>query len=380
MILYDLKASQPYSNAKYHGGGKFALIILSRMLERGVRFSCFYDSSLYVDPIILKTLTVNGIQLFDLKQESFDRIADSIPNVLVFSIQPAPYMFKYPTIGTIHDIRGVDDTEDWDSLHYKEGYRTKLRFLWHKLCPQKSMAKSANSARSLILSDNFIPTTITLFSKFAIYNALKDEKVLLMPVFMTPSVYTSDKSSLASNKKYILILSANRSLKNARRAIRAIDRMLVEQQFSEYKVIVTGASSSKDISYRCKNKNRFQFTGYVNETDLEKLYADCSILVFPSLYEGFGMPVQEAMAYGKPVVCSSLSALPEVYGDNVVYINPYSEFDIAAKTRMLLVDKDLYKYFSQKSRECFSTLLLRQQKDVDAYIDFVLNKDAQIKE
>ncbi len=88
-------------------------------------------------------------------------------------------------------------------------------------------------------------------------------------------------------------------------------------------------------------ENQVVFTGYVPEQHLPVLYSAARAFVYPSLYEGFGLPVLEAMACGTPVVTSCTSSMPEVVGDAGVLINPESHEDIAAGIRRLLEDPDL---------------------------------------
>jgi glycosyltransferase involved in cell wall biosynthesis len=71
--------------------------------------------------------------------------------------------------------------------------------------------------------------------------------------------------------------------------------------------------------------DRIIFTGQIREQDKAPLYSGATVFVFPSLYEGFGMPVLEAMACGAPVITSRVSALPEVVDDAGVLVDPYSE-------------------------------------------------------
>lgn len=78
----------------------------------------------------------------------------------------------------------------------------------------------------------------------------------------------------------------------------------------------------------------------VTDDCLNDLYANCQAFVFPSLYEGFGLPVLEAMCHGAPVVCSHASSLPEVAGPAALYFDPYSPTDIATKIRRVLDDAD----------------------------------------
>jgi glycosyltransferase involved in cell wall biosynthesis len=85
----------------------------------------------------------------------------------------------------------------------------------------------------------------------------------------------------------------------------------------------------------------------VPDQELSGLYRHCSVFVFPSLYEGFGLPVLEALAHGAPVACSTSSSLPEVAGDAAVYFNPLATSDIAAKIKMVLDDRQV----AQRLRE-----------------------------
>src|SRR5438046_5026541 len=79
---------------------------------------------------------------------------------------------------------------------------------------------------------------------------------------------------------------------------------------------------------------------YVSPADLEGLYALADAFVFPSLYEGFGLPVLEAMARGVPVACSDASSLPEVAGDAAVLFDPHDQSAIARALERLLGDPD----------------------------------------
>lgn len=84
-----------------------------------------------------------------------------------------------------------------------------------------------------------------------------------------------------------------------------------------------------------------QIAGYVPRGDLPALYSLAGLFVFPSLYEGFGLPVLEAMACGTPVLTSDRGALPEVVGDMYPLVDPYDELDIADKLYLLLTNDDV---------------------------------------
>ena len=93
------------------------------------------------------------------------------------------------------------------------------------------------------------------------------------------------------------------------------------------------------------------FTGFLPGADLPDLYCGADAFVFPSFYEGFGMPLLEAMARGLPVACSNISSLPEVAGDAAVLHDPYDEEAIAAAMRELLVNPAVREQYIRKGFE-----------------------------
>ena len=88
-------------------------------------------------------------------------------------------------------------------------------------------------------------------------------------------------------------------------------------------------------------QDRLRFTGYLADEDLRALYSSCRVFVYPSLYEGFGLPPLEAMASGAPVVTSNVSSLPEVAGDAALLVDPYDPRAIADGIRRVLTDPAL---------------------------------------
>jgi glycosyltransferase involved in cell wall biosynthesis len=95
---------------------------------------------------------------------------------------------------------------------------------------------------------------------------------------------------------------------------------------------------------------RIRFTGYVDREDLRRLYAGACALVFPSLYEGFGLPALEAMIAGCPVVASETSSLPEICGEAALYINPLDRDDIRQAIETITADPALRKTLAAAGR------------------------------
>lgn len=98
-------------------------------------------------------------------------------------------------------------------------------------------------------------------------------------------------------------------------------------------------------------EGRAVFAGYVSDVDLSALLTGARALVFPSLFEGFGMPLVEAMAVGTPIVCSDVTSLPEVGGDAALYFDPRRPDDIVAALTRLLDEPGLAEELVRKGRE-----------------------------
>ena len=94
--------------------------------------------------------------------------------------------------------------------------------------------------------------------------------------------------------------------------------------------------------------DRVEFTGYVDDDQLKQLYRKAKLFLFPSLYEGFGLPPLEAMACGCPVIVSKAASLPEICGDAAYYVNPYDVEDIAKGIYTVLTDEGLQKELIRK--------------------------------
>lgn len=143
---------------------------------------------------------------------------------------------------------------------------------------------------------------------------------------------------------YILYVGSLTARKNLPRLVEAYARL---RRWSErWKLVVAGVRKWKsapifDAVQRLGLESHLHFTGYVADEDLPALYNGADLFAFPSLYEGFGLPVLEAMACGTPVVTSDTSSLPEVAGDAALQVDPYNVEAMADAMRRMLEDGDL---------------------------------------
>lgn len=134
------------------------------------------------------------------------------------------------------------------------------------------------------------------------------------------------------NNPYLLYVGVWMRHKNLWRLLQAF--ALLRKKHPQLHLVLTGRakggySAVKEWVGELGLHESVHLVGFVEHGDLSALYAGATVFVFPSLYEGFGLPALEAAASGVPVVVSNVSSLPEVMGDGVVYVNPEDEADIA---------------------------------------------------
>jgi glycosyltransferase involved in cell wall biosynthesis len=146
----------------------------------------------------------------------------------------------------------------------------------------------------------------------------------------------------------VLTVSAKRPHKNLERLLEAI--ALVEAD-PEPVLVAPGYETVFEPELRQRAGARARFLGWVDDDELEGLYRAATCFVFPSLAEGFGLPVLEAMVRGVPVACSRIGPLEEVAGDAARYFEPTDVADIAHAIESLLADGDLRKRLAEAGRE-----------------------------
>jgi len=144
-------------------------------------------------------------------------------------------------------------------------------------------------------------------------------------------------------KDYILFVGTVEPRKNLRRVIEAYKKLNPKESL----VIVGAKGWEKEDIYQNSSK-KIIFTGYVDSEDLPKIYSNAKVFIYPSLYEGFGIPVLEAMNCRVPVITSHVSSLPEVAGDAAIYVDPYSINDMKDAMAALLKSKKLRDEFIKK--------------------------------
>lgn len=184
------------------------------------------------------------------------------------------------------------------------------------------------------------------------------DKVTVVPIAASPRYRPLDRTQTASvlarlglTAPYILYVGSVEPRKNLSRLLEAFARLRADAP--GYRLVIVGAGRWKTTPIfktvaRLGLEPYVSFTGYVAEEDLPALYAGAALFVFPSLYEGFGLPVLEAMACGTPVITSNVSSLPEVAGDAALTVNPFDVEAIADTMRRVLADPALAAHLRER--------------------------------
>lgn len=183
------------------------------------------------------------------------------------------------------------------------------------------------------------------------YLPVSQEKVTVIPCAVNKNYRPLNQSEIAPalrkydiEEPYILYVGSIAARKNLPRVLEAYAQL--RQWSPQWKLVIVGARKWKSTPVyeavkRLNLEDAVHFTGYVDEEDLPALYNGADLFVFPSLYEGFGLPVLEAMACHTPVVTSNSSSLPEVAGDAALLVDPLKVDEIAKAMQTILSDDAL---------------------------------------
>jgi glycosyltransferase involved in cell wall biosynthesis len=233
----------------------------------------------------------------------------------------------------IHPRRSVVTVHDLGYLHFPEAHPPRQRWYldrstrWHAATAAHLLADSAATKRDLIEK----------------YRASPDKISVAYPG-LDPSVKRVDdpvniahvKAKYNLEGDYLLYLGTIQPRKNLQRLIQAFAACNLPST-----LVLAGKRGWYADELLRQANDRVKFVGYVDAADKNALLSGSTAFVFPSLYEGFGFPVLEAMACGVPVVCSHTSSLPEVAGEAAMLVNPLEMDDIGRGLREVTTNEDL---------------------------------------
>lgn len=191
----------------------------------------------------------------------------------------------------------------------------------------------------------------------------------------TSEVKEIKKWQLEKNK-YVLYVGTIQPRKNILTLIRAFERY--NRQFPEFKLVIAGKKGwlyediFEEVKQRGLNK-KVVFTGYLPGEEINWLYQNAFCFVLPSLYEGFGIPLLEAMSFNCPVISSFTSSLPEVGDEACLYFDPKNETDLFEKLISLKGNVNLRRELIEKGKK--RVKLFSWNKCTDQTLEIIMNYD-----
>ena len=240
----------------------------------------------------------------------------------------APVFAPCPNVTVFHDLQHKRHPEHfrWFDLPF-----------WRLL-----LWSSAHRSRRLIAVSEATRDDLIRFYR------LPAERISVVHHGIEPEFFTLDRTR---QEPFVLCVSTLHPHKNLDRLIRAYAR-----RKREWRLIFTGmrgffAGELDALIEKLGVKDSVQLTGWIPHGQLLRLYATADAFVYPSTFEGFGMPVLEAMAAGIPVACSDIAPLREVAGDAALFFDPLSEDAIAAALDRIVTDRPLRVRLAQAGPE-----------------------------
>jgi glycosyltransferase involved in cell wall biosynthesis len=244
----------------------------------------------------------------------------------------APPLSPCPTVVSVHDIIYA---------LMPETFSPRDRLMLSSLVPF-SMRRAAavitlseNSRRDILARYNLPPDRVVAIhlaaaNRFRPASAAEVERVRRK--YSIPEAFILAVGNLQKRKNLLRLIEAFVQTKQAHPLPHKL--VLVGRQHWGHQAILASVREKR-------MEDQVIFTGYVPDEDLPALYTAADLFVYPSLYEGFGVPVLEAMACGTPVITSNTSSLPEIAGQAALLVAPYNVPDIAEAISTVLLNNDL---------------------------------------
>ncbi len=247
----------------------------------------------------------------------------------------APIGCHVPVVVTVHDVSYLEHPE-----YFTHARAWQLRF---------TVGRTVRTATRIL--------TVSEFSRSAIlkvYGDLDEDKVVVVHNAASPEFRPVSRESAAAvvrerfavAEPFLLSVGDLQPRKNHIGLIHAFARLINAYPHLRHTLVLAGketwfAGQVKQAAQQSGVAERIRFFGYVSDADLLQLYNACDVFAFPSFYEGFGLPVLEAMACGRAVACSNTSSLPEVADSAALLFDPYALDEMVRALADLLLDAEL---------------------------------------
>lgn len=278
---------------------------------------------------------IKGLKSFILKNPMIKKMVRKILLSYVHLFSKSYELYWQPNFIPNSGIKAkkiVTTVHDFSFILYRD-FHPKERIEYF----EKYFFNNLDRSDMIITGSEYTKREILKYTKF------KEDKIVVIYHGIDHNlfkVYQKIELGFDLPSKFILSVGSIEPRKNLLRLLKAYQGLPLEIK-DEYKLLLVGFSgweNSEIISLIKELEEYVQYLGFISDEELAQVYNLATLFVYPSLYEGFGLPVLEAMACGTAVVSSGLSSLPEVGGDAPLYCDPYSITDIQEKIVSTLAD------------------------------------------
>ncbi len=228
---------------------------------------------------------------------------------------------------------------------------------WNKIMMDKTLKSIDEDTYPICVSES-TKNDLCKFTK------IDPERVFVVPLAASKEYFYPEKNvekrkqilkkyQIPTEQKYFLSLSTLEPRKNIERTIRSFFQLIQEQKIDDLNLVLVGTKGwdfgtiFKEIDSNPSLKNKIIITGFVEDDDLAVLYSAARAFVYPSLYEGFGLPPLEAMQCGIPVISSNNSSIPEVVGKAGILVSPTDHDQITEAMWQLYSNDALHHQLSE---------------------------------
>ena len=233
-----------------------------------------------------------------------------------------PFFSSVPIVNTVHDL----------SCYTPQPFFSPANLAYKRFMARTAMVRSA----AII--------TVSQFARSEILNRFPQAEGRVFVIHNGVNRMPDGEKTRAS-PPFILFVGTLEERKNVARLVQAFDWVRSRGQVSHRLVLVGeqgwGRQKIQEAIQTSPFRQDIEMRGYVSREELVQLYRSADLFVYPSVYEGFGLPVVEAMACGTPVICSRAASLPEVAGDAAELFDPNSVEDLACTMERVLESSDL---------------------------------------
>lgn len=338
----------------FSGVESYIVNLLERLLpaDRQNEYTLFYnglrdrnfDSLKFINSSYKQTHIPNRLLNLSLRTLKYPRLDKLVSGMDVL------FMPNWNSVAVSDNVRTVVTVHDVSPLLMPEAYGLKPR-IWHRFLGIKTLLKRADH---LLAVSNYTKTSLVN------HCGIPAEKITVTPLGVDTQTYNPEipeetlrdvRNRYELPGKFILYLGTVEPRKNLGRIIDAFDRLNDDTH-----LVIAGKWGWKyqevqDKIRKSRNRRNILPLGYVLEEDKPAIIKLAAALCWPSLYEGFGLPVLEAMAVGTPVITSHVASMPEVAGDAAILVDPYSTDAIVNAVRVITTDDSLREKLVRKGLE-----------------------------